>query len=384
MLLHLATILMKLIIDASNLLAGGGIIHLQNIFQVGDPQAHGFQKVIVYGGQNPLEHFPKKSWLDLREIRQLNRSFLHRFRWQNGQLGRLVGHEKALLFIPGGLYLGKYRPYVTMFQNMQIFETPEKNREGLTKEWLRLSLLHLGQAKTFRHCSGLIFLSEYSLRYFQQFYPHLLKNVEVRRIPHGICQFHDNSKDYELKNPVQLLYVSTVKQYKHQWHLIDAVAQLKRDGYQLELHLIGSGDQPALKQMKEAIKRHSDLGEFVHYHGGLSHHETIKCFGKSDLFVFPSSCETFGISLLEAMTSALPIACSDRGPMPEVLRDAGCYFNPEYSKSISASLKMLLDDKILRKRLGRKAFEYSQKYTWERCAQETFSFLQSVHQRHCS
>ena len=382
MLLHLATILMKLIIDASNLLAGGGIIHLQNIFQVGDPQAHGFQKVIVYGGQNPLDHFPKKSWLDLREIRKLNRSFLHRLQWQHSQLGRLA--EQALLFIPGGLYLGKYRPYVTMFQNMQIFETPEKNREGLTKEWLRLSLLHLGQAKTFRHCSGLICLSEYSQSYLQQFYPHLLKNVEVRRISHGISQFDENSKDYELKNPVQLLYVSTVKQYKHQWHLIDAVAQLKREGYSLELHLIGSGDQPALKQMKEAIKRHSDLGEFAHYHGGLSHHETMKWYGEADLFVFPSSCETFGISLLEAMASALPIACSDRGPMPEVLRDAGCYFNPEQPKLIAASLKMLLDNKTLRQRLGWKALEYSQKYTWERCAQETFSFLQSMHQRHCS
>ena len=177
----------KLIIDASNLRAGGGIIYLQNILQVGNPQAHGFQKVIVYGGKNPLKHFPKQSWLDLREIPKLNRSFLHRLQWQQSQLGRLAAQEQALLFIPGGLYLGKYRPYVTMFQNMQIFETPEKNREGLTNEWLRLSLLHLGQAKTFRHCSGLICLSEYSQSYLQQFYPHLLKNVEVRRIPHGIC-----------------------------------------------------------------------------------------------------------------------------------------------------------------------------------------------------
>ena len=39
--------------------------------------------------------------------------------------------ENAILFVPGGLYLGGYRPYVTMFQNMQIFETSEKNRENL-------------------------------------------------------------------------------------------------------------------------------------------------------------------------------------------------------------------------------------------------------------
>ena len=54
-----------------------------------------------------------------------------------------------------------------MFQNMQDFETPEKNREGFSKEWLCLQLLKFGQSKTFRNCSGLICLSDYSQNYLQ-------------------------------------------------------------------------------------------------------------------------------------------------------------------------------------------------------------------------
>ena len=141
---------MKIIFDASNLRAGGGIIHIQNLLQFADPEKHQFKKIIVYGGQNPLEKLLSNNFLDLREIPVLNKSFLHRFKWQQSQLGQLAEQEKAMLFVAGGLYLLEKRPFVSMFQNMQIFETPEKNREGLSKEWLRLHLLKLGQIQTFR------------------------------------------------------------------------------------------------------------------------------------------------------------------------------------------------------------------------------------------
>ena len=373
---------MNLSIDASNLLLGGGIKHLRFLLQ--NIEHSKFEKIIVYGPAKLLAVLPESSKVDLREIPEKTSSIVYRGWWQVTKLSEYVRLEGGVLFVPGGAYLGNYRPFVTMFRNMQVFETVELNREGLSKEWLRLKILQTVQAKTFQNSSGLICLSEYAQSHLQQFYPNLLKTVELRRIPHGISQLEENCRDYVLKSPIQLLYVSTVKQYKHQWNLIDAVAQLKRQGYSIELHLVGAGDTSALRKMQEAIDRHDDLEAFVHYHDGLPYTEIFDWYQRADLFAYPSSCENLPNILLEAMSSALPIACSDRGPMPEVLRDAGCYFNPEQPKSIAASLKMLLDDKTLRQRLGRKALEYSQKYTWERCAQETFSFLQSVHQRHCS
>ena len=70
------------------------------------------------------------------------------------------------------------------------------------------------------------------------------------------------------------------------------------------------------------------------------------------------------------------------GAMPEVLKDAGVYFNPENPSSIAASLKLLLQDESLRENLGRKAQSLSKAFTWERCAQETFSLLSSVYKYH--
>ena len=45
--------------------------------------------------------------------------------------------------------------------------------------------------------------------------------------------------------------------------------------------------------------------------------------------IFASSCESSSCVLIENMASGLPIACSNRGPMPEVLKDGGVYFDPE-------------------------------------------------------
>ena len=175
-----------------------------------------------------------------------------------------------------------------------------------------------------------------------------------------------------------MLYVSTVKQYKHQWHLIDATAQLVKQGYSLKLHLIGGGDTKAINQMNQAINRSSNLGNFVIYHGELTHQETLRWYRNADIFIFNSSCEACGISLLEAMAAGLPIACSDRGPMPEFLRDAGVYFNPESPTSITSGIKILIDNDDLRNRLSRLALKYSSTYSWEKCSQQTFSFLKSI------
>ena len=115
---------------------------------------------------------------------------------------------------------------------------------------------------------------------------------------------------------LRLLYVSTVKKYKHQWNLIDAVGLLRKDGIPIELHLVGGGDSPALNLMQDAIHRNKSDKNFIFYHGILPNEQTLEWYLKADIFVFPSSCETFGISLLEAMTAGLPIASSGLASPP--------------------------------------------------------------------
>ena len=82
--------------------------------------------------------------------------------------------------------------------------------------------------------------------------------------------------------------------------------------------------------------------------------------------------------LLETMASGLPIACSEKGPMPEMLQDSGIYFNPEEPEEIAQAIYKLLSSKSLRSNLSKQSHELSKKYSWERCADETFIFLNKV------
>ena len=66
----------------------------------------------------------------------------------------------------------------------------------------------------------------------------------------------------------------------------------------------------------------------------IPYHELHSEYKDADLGVFASSCENLPIILIEKMASGLPIACSNKGPMPEVLGSAGVYFDPENSYEI--------------------------------------------------
>ena len=372
-------------IDASNIRAGGGITHLQKILENGDPGINNISQVMVWGGRDTLDQLPQKSWLDLRNISVLNKPLPRRLLWQQVELANLAKKDSDLLFVPGGSYIGSFRPYVTMFQNMQIFETKERNRER-NKEWLRLKLLRLVQSHTFRKASGLICLSEYARNYLTQHHPQLVAQTPIQLIAHGTeCFQNDGHISHNESSSglqiLRILYVSTVKKYKHQWNLIDAVGLLRKEGILIELHLIGGGNPQALHLMRKAIKKNELEKKFIFYHGSLLHSETLAWYHKADMFVFPSTCETFGISLLEAMTAGLPIASSDRGPMPEVLKDAGLYFNPESVTSIKNCLQYMIENPNLRRSLGAKAKQYSQAYSWKKCADETFAFLRAVYEK---
>jgi glycosyltransferase involved in cell wall biosynthesis len=115
--------------------------------------------------------------------------------------------------------------------------------------------------------------------------------------------------------------------------------------------------------------------DFVKYVGSIDYDVLPSYYNHADLFIFASSCENLSIILLEAMASGLPIACSGRLPMPEILGDAGIYFEPENITSITNSLRKLLLSSNLRRTMAKKAKERANYFTWEKCANDTFEFL---------
>ncbi len=139
---------------------------------------------------------------------------------------------------------------------------------------------------------------------------------------------------------------------------------------------MGGPECPASTQkLKETISRVDPHGQFILHAGDVPHAEVPACYHSADAFVFASSCENLPNIMLEAMAAGLPIACSNLGPMPEVLGPAGVYFDPEHPAEIAAAIQLLVEDRALRQYFAESAYAQAKNYSWERCASETFSYL---------
>ena len=95
----------------------------------------------------------------------------------------------------------------------------------------------------------------------------------------------------------------------------------------------------------------------------------------TDIYIFASSCETFGITLLEGMAAGMVIASSNKSSIPEIIEDGGLLFDPENHFSIYESMMLLIDNADLREKLSKKARKLASKYSWEKCSHETFTFI---------
>lgn len=96
------------------------------------------------------------------------------------------------------------------------------------------------------------------------------------------------------------------------------------------------------------------------------------------LFVYPSLYEGFGIPPLEAMSLGCPVACSNNSSIPEVVGNAGEYFDPENIESIRVAMENVLNSTARRTDLIDKGFMRCGQYTWERSTEKTLAIYRSL------
>lgn len=95
-------------------------------------------------------------------------------------------------------------------------------------------------------------------------------------------------------------------------------------------------------------------------------------------FVYSSKYEGFGIPPLEAMNYGCPVVASNSSSIPEIVGDAGLYFDPENLEELGEKLDQVVSNDDLRKELIKKGYEQKEKFSWERCSGETLKFYERV------
>lgn len=372
-------------IETTNIRVGGGITYLVNMLNQLQKDSR-ITRIIVWGLAdlaNELDCGDKVVFHSLSSYRSM---FWYRAYWQLFRLERECRRSECdVLFVPGSLYIGFFRPFVTVAQNLLPFDPYELKQYRYSFKWLRLHLLRILQAYTFHRAAYTISLTQYAAEELTR----LNKCPKDRTgvvLPGGLDGSMESKPRSYTQPPVfRLLYVSTIDSYKHHVEVVQAVRMLRDKGFDVALDLIGGGYRPALKLLNRAIQYHDPNATFIHYHGQLSRGEVDRFYQLSSAFVFASSCESLGFVLLEAMAHRLPIACSNRSVMPSVLGDAGVYFDPEKPQEIADAIGKLYHDPALRKSLGDQAYERSKQYSWGACGEATAQLIheayRSYHER---
>jgi len=166
-------------------------------------------------------------------------------------------------------------------------------------------------------------------------------------------------------DPPQLLVtVSRISARKNLGAMLDAMALVRKTHPRAKLVIVGDGpERGALRASADA----RGLADAVELAGYLPDAEVARLLASSDVFLSTSTYEAFGLSLVDAMASGLPVVAFDaRGPA-DFLRDGEAGFvTPHDPAALAQAVTRLLDDPDLARRMGQRGREIVEKrYNWD-------------------
>lgn len=175
-------------------------------------------------------------------------------------------------------------------------------------------------------------------------------------VPINNCKPHTN---YHVNDTINILHIGRFMEAKNHLELVKAVIGLHEKNPQVVLHLLGEGP---MKSVVGALINEKKAAKYILMHGVSP--TPLQHLSEADIFVLPSLYEGMPMTIIEAMGTALPIVASAVGGVPDMIHDGvnGLLCEPT-SSSIMQKLSVLIKDEQLRKRLGQKALESSQRFS---------------------
>ena len=194
---------------------------------------------------------------------------------------------------------------------------------------------------------------------------HRIDNLEF--IPHGVDletfhPMHRSSKwkrDLGIRDKYALLFAGRLV-WEKDLKTLAATYRIVMSRRNDTVFVI-AGDGPIRRELEELMPKAIFLG-----HQSGAH--LSEAYASSDVFVFPSTTETFGNVTIEAMASALPPVCADRGGSAGIIKHGvtGLLAKPRDADDLAEKVESLLDHSEKRKEMAKQAFIYSQDQTWQR------------------
>ena len=170
-----------------------------------------------------------------------------------------------------------------------------------------------------------------------------------------------------------LLYIGRLSAEKQIERIRPVLAALP----QTRLALVGDG--PYRQQLERLFE-----GTATTFVGYLAGEDLASAYASGDAFLFPSSTETLGLVLLEAMAAGCPVVGANRGGIPDIVSDGknGCLYDPNDPPSLISALRRLLGDAITRSELRRAARLEAERWGWAGATEQLRTYYRQVLGRH--
>jgi len=255
------------------------------------------------------------------------------------------------------------------------FKTPFiYTSHGLPQPWLEPSLAYK-IAYTIEHClvrfvasrsSVVVAISKYVKEVLKERY-----DVDSEVIYHGIEAERFKPKNKRRNKPKLaykemdfiILYVGKLHPYKDPLTLIKAISMAVEKNANLHLVMIGDGE--LYTEVEKEISK-LNLSNYVRLFRHVDNQMLEMLYDAADVFVLPSVNEAFGMVLLEAMASGLPLIVSNSGACPEVVGNAGILFNPGNYSELAEKILCLSQEKELLRKLGEAGMKrVRETFSWE-------------------
>ena len=202
---------------------------------------------------------------------------------------------------------------------------------------------------------------------------------KIRLYPRGVDieRFHPAKRNgvlerrYQIKEGLKLLYVGRISREKNLPLLATVFKTLLHSHPELKLIVVGDG--PYLTEMRQVM-----AGPSCAFTGYLAGEELAEVYASCDLFVFPSTTDTFGNVVLEAQASGLPVVVTDSGgPQENVINgETGVIVPGDDEEGLCNAINLLLADPDRLRKMGRAARNHVKQRSFEAAFQASWKMYE--------
>jgi glycosyltransferase involved in cell wall biosynthesis len=358
----------RLLINALHARTGGGVTYLRNMLPLFERDTrlnvhiclHEDQKAVLPTDlENVSYHFqryPRGFWRVL-------------FREQL-DLPRLAKRLAAdSMFSPANYGPFRAKNHVVMARNAVSVGFVERRPIKLAY-WV---LLYVATFVSFVGSKRAIAVSDYAKRGIERAFFGMFRK-KMTTVPHGVEQLFLESKPAETREPF-LLSVSDIYVQKNFTMLVRALKPVFEKFPDYTIKIAGRPvDDDYFNQLNDLIVS-LDMVRHIEFLGSVDAKKLRDLYERCALFVFPSTVETFGNPLVEAMACGAPIASSNTAAMPEVLGDAARFFDPHNCQEMTETISDLLSNEDMRQDLSKRARRRAKSYSWKLTMERTVDVI---------